>query len=212
MNSTAIRTSLFIVFTLSGFTGLIYESIWTHYLKLVLGHAAYAQTLVLLLFMGGMAVGSWLVSRVSARISRPVVVYAAIELVIGLLAVVFHEVFVFSQALLFDQILPAIGSAQAASYLRWIWAALLILPQSILLGATFPLMSAGIIRLFPNRSGSILATLYFSNSIGAAIGVLVSGFVLIDLIGLPGTILSAGLLNDDEPPFTPLAKRNSCAN
>ncbi|HKJ52465.1 MAG TPA: MFS transporter [Gammaproteobacteria bacterium] len=195
MNSTAIRTSLFIVFTLSGFTGLIYESIWTQYLKLVLGHAAYSQTLVLLLFMGGMAIGSWLVSRVSARISRPVMAYAAIELVIGLLAVVFHDVFVFSQDLLFDQILPGIGSAQAAGYLRWIWAAILILPQSILLGATFPLMSAGIIRLFPNRSGSILATLYFSNSVGAAVGVLVSGFVLIDLVGLPGTILTAGLLN-----------------
>src|SRR5262249_27483406 len=38
---------LFLVFTVSGFSGLIYESLWTHYLKLFLGHAAYAQTLVL---------------------------------------------------------------------------------------------------------------------------------------------------------------------
>jgi hypothetical protein len=34
-----------LIFVVSGFAGLIYESIWTHYLKLFLGHAAYAQTL-----------------------------------------------------------------------------------------------------------------------------------------------------------------------
>jgi predicted membrane-bound spermidine synthase len=50
----------FALFAVSGFAGLMYESIWTHYLKLFLGHAAYAQTLVLAIFMGGMALGSWL--------------------------------------------------------------------------------------------------------------------------------------------------------
>ena len=52
------RSVFFALFAVSGFAGLIYESIWTHYLKLFLGHAAYAQTLVLALFMGGMAIGS----------------------------------------------------------------------------------------------------------------------------------------------------------
>ena len=47
------RTLFFLLFFISGFTGLIYESIWTHYLKLFLGHAAYAQTLVLTIFVGG---------------------------------------------------------------------------------------------------------------------------------------------------------------
>src|SRR3979490_370838 len=57
------RSVFFLLFTVSGFAGLIYESIWSHYLKLFLGHAAYAQTLVLGLFMGGMALGSLLSSR-----------------------------------------------------------------------------------------------------------------------------------------------------
>ena len=59
------RRFLLAVFVVSGFTGLIYESIWSHYLKLFLGHAAYAQTLVLAIFMGGMALGSWAVARYS---------------------------------------------------------------------------------------------------------------------------------------------------
>ena len=58
-------------FALSGFAGLIYESIWTHYLKLILGHAAYAQSLVLAIFMGGMALGAlWIRKRID-NIERP---------------------------------------------------------------------------------------------------------------------------------------------
>ncbi len=55
----ASRTPYFILFALSGFAGLIYKSIWSQYLKLFLGHAAYAQALVLAIFMGGMALGGW---------------------------------------------------------------------------------------------------------------------------------------------------------
>ena len=64
------RRFLLTVFVVSGFTGLIYESIWSHYLKLFLGHAAYAQTLVLAIFMGGMALGSWAVAHYSSRVRQ----------------------------------------------------------------------------------------------------------------------------------------------
>jgi hypothetical protein len=84
----------FLLFTLSGFSGLIYESIWTHYLKLFLGHAAYAQTLVLVIFMGGMAVGSWICSRASTRWKNVLLGYAFAEGVVGLCALAFHDVFI----------------------------------------------------------------------------------------------------------------------
>src|SRR6266481_9566847 len=88
--STANRTFLFALFAASGFAGLIYESIWTHYLKLFLGHAAYAQTLVLAIFMGGMALGSWISSRWSPRWRSPLRAYAATEAAISVLALGFH--------------------------------------------------------------------------------------------------------------------------
>src|SRR5205809_2272293 len=88
------RSAFFALFTVSGFAGLIYESIWSHYLKLFLGHAAYAQTLVLAIFMGGMALGSWLVSRFTLRIADLLRGYALAELGIGVLAILFHRVFV----------------------------------------------------------------------------------------------------------------------
>src|SRR5690242_7035014 len=56
-----------LVFALSGCSGLIYQSIWSQYLGLYLGHAAYAQSLVLAIYMGGMALGAWWASRRSLR-------------------------------------------------------------------------------------------------------------------------------------------------
>ena len=189
------RRLLFVLFTLSGFAGLIYESIWSHYLKLFLGHAAYAQTLVLALFMGGMALGAWAASRFSARWRNLLRGYAIVETVIGIAALIFHRVFVGVTDAAYESILPALGSDFAAAFFKWTLAAALILPQSILLGMTFPLMSAGLLRRHPERPGEALAMLYFTNSLGAAVGVLASGFVLIERLGLPGTIQAAGALN-----------------
>ena len=65
------RSAFYLLFIASGFAGLIYESIWTHYLKLFLGHAAYAQSLVLVVFMGGMAAGAAGCARLSERLRNP---------------------------------------------------------------------------------------------------------------------------------------------
>jgi len=189
------RTALFVLFTVSGFAGLIYESIWSHYLKLFLGHAAYAQTLVLALFMGGMAIGAWIASRRGARWHNLLRGYAVVEAVIGVAALAFHRVFVAATDAAYTVVLPLLGDPAAASLFKWGLGGALILPQSILLGMTFPLMSAGLLRRHPERPGEALALLYFTNSLGAAAGVLASGFLLIDRFGLPGTIQFAGLLN-----------------
>jgi len=195
MQRTGFRFALLALFALSGFAGLIYESIWSHYLKLFLGHAAYAQTLVLSIFMGGMALGSWVSSHSSWRWPNLLLAYALVELVIGLLGIVFHGIFVRTIDFAFVTALPAVQSPLLADAIKWLLGTLLILPQSVLLGMTFPLMSAGLIRRFPATPGATLALLYFTNSIGATVGVLVSGFMLIDAVGLPGTILTAGLIN-----------------
>jgi predicted membrane-bound spermidine synthase len=60
---------------------------------------------------------------------------------------------------------------------------------------TFPLMSAGVVRRIPAASGRALSMLYFTNSLGAAIGVLVAGFWLVDEFGLPGTLIVAAMIN-----------------
>jgi spermidine synthase len=200
------RNAFYILFIASGFAGLIYESVWTHYLKLYLGHAAYAQSLVLIVFMGGMALGAALCARISTRIRSPLGAYAGIEAAIGVCALVFHETFVAATDWSYAALLPALGAFGPALGAGWLalaakltLAAALILPQSILLGATFPLMSAGLLRTTHAQTrpalGEPVAMLYFANSLGAAAGVLASGFVLIAWVGLPGTLRTAGIVN-----------------
>ncbi|MEI6704187.1 MAG: MFS transporter, partial [Deltaproteobacteria bacterium] len=78
---------------------------------------------------------------------------------------------------------------------KWTISTLSLLPQSILLGMTFPLMSGAFLRFWPHSSGRSLAILYFANSIGAVFGVLASGFLFIGMAGFPGTISIAGIIN-----------------
>lgn len=194
-DGAGMRQTLFLIFAVSGFSGLIYESIWSHYLKLFLGHAAYAQTIVLAIFMGGMAIGAAIAARFTSRWRGLLMGYALVEGLVGVAAIVFHGVFVALMDVSHASVLPALGSPGLAQAYKWTLSGLLILPQSILLGMTFPLMSVGIIRRVPQAPGSVLAMLYFCNSIGAAIGVTAGGFFLIGRLGLPGTILTAGLIN-----------------
>jgi spermidine synthase len=195
LRQRAFLPLILLVFTASGFAGLIYESIWSHYLKLFLGHAAYAQTLVLAIFMGGMALGAWLASRLSPRWKDPLLAYALIEAVIGLMSLAFHRLFVDVTGFAFDQVIPGLGSPAAVQLFKWTLAAALILPQSVLLGMTFPLMTGGVLRLRPERAGYAVAMLYFTNSLGAAAGVLASGFYFIGEVGLPGALIASGIVN-----------------
>ncbi|MDE1462812.1 MFS transporter [Spartinivicinus poritis] len=194
-SETINRNTLILVFFLSGFAGLIYESIWTQYLKLFLGHAAYAQTLVLIIFMGGMALGAWLASKYLHKFKNLFLAYAIVEAIVGIFALVFHNIYVTSTDFSYNIVMPFLGSSLQIEVFKWSLATLLILPQTILLGSTFPLMSAGFIHYFPEKKGHSLSILYFSNSFGAAIGVLVAGFYLVHTVGLPGTLLTAGLIN-----------------
>ena len=186
---------LFILFVISGFSGLIYESIWSHYLKLFLGHAAYAQTLVLTIFMGGMALGAWVAGRMLTGGIRLLYAYALVELIIGMAGIAFHPVFQMVMDVSFNTIIPAISDPKVVHLYRWTVGSALLLPQSILLGATFPLMSNGLLRIRPDLPGRSISLLYFGNSIGAAMGVLVCGFYLIAKTGMPGTVLTAGIIN-----------------
>ena len=188
------RAALYAIFFVSGFCGLIYESIWSHYLKLLLGHASYAQAVVLVVFVGGLALGAWMTGRFSERIRQPILWYAAIEAAVAVTAFAFQGVFEDVCAWASSEVLPAMCTAPGPCMASWWIAAALILPPAILLGTTFPLMSAGVIRLGA-QPGRGLSLLYFLNSLGAALGVLAPGFLLIPLIGLPGTLLVAGSLN-----------------
>jgi hypothetical protein len=112
------------LFAVFGCSGLIHESTWAQ----LPGHAAYAQTLVLTIFMG--AIGTWCCTR---------------------------------------------GTMQL---------------RTLLLGMTFAPMTGMFLHRFANSQGRGIVALYFSNSLGAAVGVLASGFILLPAAGIIKATLS----------------------
>src|SRR5258706_16004846 len=193
--SKRLERWLYLAFTLSGLVGLVYEATWTRYLQLFLGHAAYAQVLVLALFMGGMGAGALLAGRLSRTRLDALRAYATIEAALGLCALIFHPLFVAVTAYAFDVVQPAAQGSSTGVVAQWLLASAMILPQSVLLGMTFPLMSAAILRLGTPQPGRMFAMLYFTNSAGAVIGVLLAGFWLIEWYGLQATMMAAGAGN-----------------
>lgn len=190
-----MQPALLLLFVASGFSALIYQSVWTQYLGLLLGHAAYAQTLVLVMFMGGMAAGAWAVSRLTTRLRSLIGCYAAIELLIGLAGFAFHGLFTGFIGVSETQVLPALQGHWAAKAWPWLGAGSLIAGQTILLGATFPLIAGGMLRWNREAMGATLGGLYFANGLGAAAGALAASFLLLPLFGLPGSLQVAAGMN-----------------
>ena len=144
-----------------------------------------------MLFMGD---GAGCVDRQPAQRldTQALLAYAIIEAVIGLLGLIFDALYQAGTGAAYEAMA---NSGNGGQLFKWSVAVAMVLPQCVLLGATFPLMSAGFMRLLPSNEGNILSGLYFSNSIGAAIGALASTYLLLPLVGLPGAILTAALLN-----------------
>lgn len=191
------RYTVLFAFFLSGSAGLLYESIWSHYLGLFLGHSAYAQTLTLCYFMGGLAIGAWLAGRYLKNLKRPLMAYAIVELLLAFLGVSFHYVFETLIQLSYDSIMPALSAYGLVGIYKWMLSGALLLPSAILLGSTFPLISTAFIRQAEkdHLSGSALALLYFVNSIGAVLGVLMVTFFLLPKYGTHFSLNVASILN-----------------
>ncbi len=195
MKQRRFEAWVLIAFLVSGIAGLIYQSIWSQYFGLILGHAAYAQTLVLAIFMGGMSLGAWWVSRRSQSIRRFLYAYAVVELLIGIGGLLFHTFFVRYQAVTYETVLPGLASGGLVDGYLWLSSALMMAPQSILLGMTFPLMSSAVMQHTDSEDERVLGGLYFANSVGAGLGALLATFAIMPALGLPGTLTVAAVLN-----------------
>ncbi|MES1207610.1 MAG: fused MFS/spermidine synthase [Pseudomonadota bacterium] len=162
-----------LLFLASGCAALIYEVVWFHLLRLVIGASALSVGIVLASFMGGMFLGSLLFARFIPRGKNALRVYAGLEIGIGVFG------------LLMPLVLPAVrfiyvglvGYGSLGIALRAVIAAVLLLPPTALMGATLPAVAR---RYAHGRRGmSGLASLYAANTTGAVIGCLLSGFYLL---------------------------------
>ena len=191
------RKSLLLIavcFTLSGAAGLIYEVLWMRMLGLVFGATTIAISVVLAAFMGGLAFGSSLAAKVAPRIARPLRVYAGIEITIGLYALALPTLLRaidYFDATLWQRIHP---SAFSFAIVRFVLAAVVLLIPTAFMGATLPVIVAAI-RQRGATAPRVISRFYGLNLIGAIMGTLVGGFLLLPSFGMRVTNWIAALTN-----------------
>lgn len=180
-----------VCFVLSGATGLIYEVLWARMLGLVFGATTLAVSTVLAAFMGGLALGSALAGRLSQRIRKPLRTYGWIEIAIGVYALFVPLLFRWVDnlyALVWQQFQPGFFTF---SLWRFVLSCLLLLVPTTLMGATLPVLSAALLR----HGATAVTRLYACNLVGAIMGTLAAGFVLLPSLGVRTTITIAAAIN-----------------
>ncbi|MCQ2125540.1 MAG: fused MFS/spermidine synthase [Fibrobacter sp.] len=184
---------IYFLFALSGFAGLIYEGSWARYLKLFLGHSSYGQVLTLCIYMGGLAIGSFVAGKLVTKTKRPLLGYGLVELAIGIGGVAYHPLYNLLTGFFFDSEFTAGLSSRGAEIAKVVLATGSTLPIAIAVGMTFPFIAAGLMR----KSGAevSLPMLYFTNSLGSAIGILATSYLLIPNIGNHATLIVAASIN-----------------
>jgi len=186
---------IYFLFFFSGITGLIYQSTWSRYLKMFLGHSSYGQIMTLCIFMGGLGIGSFLAGKLSAKRKNLFLAYAAVEIAIALAAFLYHPVFIGVSHWFYESAWTADMSFSQITFVKILLSLAMTLPSAILLGMTFPFMANALIRDEKDSGRNSLPFLYFSNSLGAAAGALLASYVLILVWGTQGAMNIAGALN-----------------
>jgi spermidine synthase len=182
------RWPILAIFILSGAAGLVYEVVWARQLVLVFGNTTQAVSAILTGFFGGMAIGSAIGGRIGDRVRRPLRMYGLLEII--LVVVVLATPLTFR--LLHEVYRGAFGTLEGypglLALVRFGLSLLALGPATILMGATLPTLTRYLSRDSSELSGSF-GKLYAANTIGAIVGTIAAGFVLIELVGLTGTLV-----------------------
>ena len=181
------------MFLVSGAAALIYEVVWMRQLSLIFGITTVAVSTVLAIFMGGLAIGSVLFGRRADATARPLVLYALLEIGIGVYALLIPFLFDALRTpyiVLYRMDLP-FGLLTLG---RAFFGGIVLLPPTILMGGTLPVLARYLIQRYGDV-GKQTGTLYFFNTLGAVIGCCVAGFYLIEHLGLIASTHVAAALN-----------------
>ncbi|HTF37280.1 MAG TPA: fused MFS/spermidine synthase, partial [Blastocatellia bacterium] len=185
--------AILLCFFASGVSGLVYQVVWVRELVLVFGATTFAVSTVLTAFMGGLALGSYYFGRRSETVARPLRLYGLLEIGIGAYGLAVPLIFA---------ALPSVYhyfwrwqlSFFALSIVRFVFATLVLIVPTALMGATLPVLSSFYARDI-GRIGLRVGSLYALNTFGAVLGAAATGFVLIPALGMNAATTTAATMN-----------------
>ena len=171
---------VYVAIALSGATALGAEVVWTRLLGMLLGLTVYIFSIILAVFLIGLAIGSWAGSML-VRTTRPRLALGWSQLL--LTAGIAWTAWIIAKSLPYWPINPLLTISPWHTFqldmVRCLWA---ILPPAILWGASFPLAVASLAR--PDEDpGRVVGLVYAANTLGCIVGALAVSLVLVPWIG-----------------------------
>jgi spermidine synthase len=182
------------LFFCSGATALVYEIIWSKYLALLFGNTIQAQSVVLAVFMGGLALGNKIFSRHADRTKNPLAIYGCLEIGVGIYAFLFSLFYRAADSIFISVGSPLLEKTGSLPLLKCIMSVALLLGPTILMGGTFPILAAWL-QKNTLEAGRLSARFYSINSLGAVCGAGLAGFLLFEWLGLRKTMDISALVN-----------------
>ncbi|HXS83390.1 MAG TPA: fused MFS/spermidine synthase [Methylomirabilota bacterium] len=181
-----------VCFLCSGAAGLLYEVVWSKQLAYLLGSSIYSVATVVAAFLGGLALGARLLGSHLARRARLARSYAGLELAVAGLGLVLLPILRSLDGPVGQLYRAFGGESPAFAIARVVLLSLLLVPPAAMMGATLPVLVA---RCERGALGAGLAWLYAINTIGAVVGSVLGGFLLLPALGLTATTGVAAALN-----------------
>lgn len=169
---------VYALFFLSGVAALVYEASWSRLVGLAVGHTAQAAALVLAAYFTGLAIGQFHGGQLAARVP-PLLGYGVAEVVAAV------------WACLIPALLDWVGASAGPGEREWFrdpasgraaWSFLILLPATIPLGATFPLVVEALAGGAGGRHCGAVA--YGLNTAGGVVGIVAATAVLLNVVGV----------------------------
>jgi len=181
-------------FFVSGGAGLVYEVLWSRHLHLLFGSTTESVAVVLATFMAGLGLGAHLLGGVVDRSRSPMRLYGLLEAGVGLYAFATGPLIALARAAYAACAHHLPPGSQLATIVKLILAAVVLLPPATLMGGTLPALARATSES-GERARRQVGLLYALNTLGAVFGTLLTGFVLVETLGLATSMQLTAIVN-----------------
>ncbi len=182
------------IFGIEGFTTLAYEVIWTRVLlDFSFDKTVYFYSIIILSFIFGLALGSFLFRRKADKIKKHFFVLGWLEIAIGLSSFALFFVFLKLSPII-TQLRPDSGNWYLITGREYLFIFILLLIPATLMGVTFPLVS----KIYTDnihKIGHSIGKMGFLDTVGSILGSFAGGFLLIPFLGIYNSFLLIVLIN-----------------
>jgi len=184
-----------LAFAVSGFASLSYELLWTRILVYFIGVQTHAYTIMLMTFLFGIAFGSIAFARISDRSKDNLFIFGMVEVLIGLFSII--GLFTIGRLSNISDYLTSSGFITSWWHyagVKFIISAIFMLLPTFLIGGTFPLVSKLVVKSL-NQVSTSVGKIYALNTVGGIFGSVLTGFIILPLLGVKNSVLLVVSLN-----------------